>query len=116
MAEPNIDLIATDVIPVDASTLRLSAAFRNVGNVHVQPDVQTTIRNKESGEIVATLQLFGGTMLPQCERTFSTDWQIPQHAVGTYETTYLFTYGDSSSIEFTTTEVFDLSEGRLEKR
>lgn len=113
--QSEVHLRETDIQQRLMDGLRFSARMENTGNVHLYPQGQILLRDMLTGEVVAELGLSEGTLLPECERTYYSDWDYPEDLTGTYEAMYVISCRDDQESELVTTCTFELLGGKLQR-
>lgn len=74
--------------------LEFTNVFSNIGNVHVKPKGEISIKNM-FGQVVATpvINRDAANVLPKSDRTFISSWQPGAWSFGRYKAESLITYG-----------------------
>jgi len=104
----------TEIQQGRTSGLRFVVVLENTGNVHLYPRGQIVVRDSVSGQTVAELAISEGTLLPECERAYTAEWDRGSDLPGTYEATYSITYEGRQEGELVKTHTFTMAKGRLE--
>lgn len=110
---PQARLGETEILQQENGKLRFSVLLKNTGNVHLYTDGWITVRDFNTGEMVAELGISTGVSLPQCEREYYAVWRCPEELSGTYEATNHITYEGAPESELVKTCIFELEQGRL---